>query len=437
MFHPGRRTIRHLALLLAALLPGLAEAAPRVSFDDLLANLKSPNAKTRQAAAAELGKSRRREAVSGLSALARDPDAKVRFEVVRALRELREPSAIPALVTLTEDEDATIREEAISALVDLYIDIDESSGVKRFLEIFSDEYDQTKVAPNTRVDAAALRAITLALRDDDKGIREQSALALGMLGARASLKELGDALSDPEPGVRGAAALAIAKLGGKEHGRALVALLADGSTSVRNRVLHAIGTLQVKEAGPALREMFEANRRKELGQRTLQALSRVADPAQADLFRELVQDADPDRKRLAIEGLARVSDERLLPAFKKDFQREKSDDLRVAYSFAITLLGDRAFLDSIVLNLPSKTLGRRCRDYILELGRDLLGELYPYLNDPDADIRAELCDILAAFGDPESIARLTPLVNDPSAHVADRANRAIEQLRRATSEASR
>jgi HEAT repeat protein len=183
--------------------------------------------------------------------------------------------------------------------------------------------------------------------------------------------------------------------------------------------------------------MFEANRRKELGQRTLQALSRVADPAQADLFRELVQDADPDRKRLAIEGLARVSDERLLPAFKKDFQREKSDDLRVAYSFAITLLGDRAFLDSIVLNLPSKTLGRRCRDYILELGRDLLGDLYPYLNDPDADIRAELCDILAAFGDPESIARLTPLVNDPSAHVADRANRAIEQLRRATSEASR
>jgi hypothetical protein len=63
--------------------------------------------------------------------------------------------------------------------------------------------------------------------------------------------------------------------------------------------------------------------------------------------------------------------------------------------------------------------------------------LYPYLNDPDADIRAELCDILAAFGDPESIARLAPLVNDPSAHVADRANRAIEQLRRATSEASR
>jgi hypothetical protein len=196
--------------------------------------------------------------------------------------------------------------------------------VKRFLEIFSDDYDQTQVPPHTRVDPAIVRALTLALRDDDKGIREQSALALGMLGARASLKELGDALADTETGVRGAAALAIAKLGGQEHGRALVALLADGSMSVRNRVLHALGVLRVKEAGPALREMFEANRRKELGQRTLQALSRVADPAQADLFRELVQDADPERKRLAVEGLARVSDERLLPAFKRTSSARKA-----------------------------------------------------------------------------------------------------------------
>ena len=425
-----------IVLLLAVGGVGAAEAA-RVSFEDQLANLKSPNTKTRLEAATALGKSRRREAVGGLSALVQDPDARVRLEVARALRELRDPTAIPAFVTLTEDEDRNIRQEAIAGLVDLYVDTDRLSGVEKFIEMFSDEYDHLTPAPHARIDPAVIRALTLGLRDDDKGIREQSALALGMLGARASLKELGDALSDPEPGVRGAAALSIAKLGGKEHGRALVALLADSSTPVRNRVLHAIGTLQVKEAGPALREMFEANRRKELGQRTLQALSRVADPAQADLFRELVQDADPERKRLAIEGLARVSDERLLPAFKKDFQREKSDDLRVAYSFAITLLGDRAFLDSIVLNLPSKTLGRRCREYILELGRDLLGDLYPYLNDPDADIRAELCDILAAFGDPESIARLTPLVNDPSAHVADRANRAIEQLRKATSEASR
>jgi HEAT repeat protein len=84
-----------------------------------------------------------------------------------------------------------------------------------------------------------------------------------------------------------------------------------------------------------------------------------------------------------------------------------------------------------VLNLPSRTLGTRCRNYILEMGRDILPDLYPYLNDPDGDVRAELCDIIAAFGDPDAIARLQPLVSDPSAKVADRANRAIERLRHA------
>ena len=37
------------------LVPGMIDAASRPSFDDLVANLKSPNAKTRQEAAAELG----------------------------------------------------------------------------------------------------------------------------------------------------------------------------------------------------------------------------------------------------------------------------------------------------------------------------------------------------------------------------------------------
>ena len=91
-------------------------------------------------------------------------------------------------------------------------------------------------------------------------------------------------------------------------------------------MLQAIGALRVQQAGPALREMFEANRRKESAVRILDTLSKVGDPAQADLFREMVKDPDPE-KRLAIEGLGGVSDASSLSAFKKDFQRERNDDL--------------------------------------------------------------------------------------------------------------
>ncbi len=402
---------RAAALLLFLAAPSLG-AAGRLSFEDLLANLKSPNAKTRQEAAESLGKSRRREAVAHLAPLVHDPEVKVRMEVVRALRQLHEPAAVPALVTSLRDGDASIREEAMGTLVEMYADRERASAVSRFLDLFSD--------------------VAQALRDEDKDIREEAALALGILNGTAALKNLAAALPDPEPGVRGAAAAAIGKIGTAQDGRALVPLLSDASEGVRHRALQAIGVLQVAEAGPALREMYEANRRKELGLKVLEALSRIGDPSQADLFQQLVQDPDPAKRRLAVEGLGRISGNSYLAPFKKDYQREKNDEVKLAYSFALARMGDRAFLDSVVLALPSRTLGTRARAYLLEMGHGVVGELYPYLKDPDAEVRSVLCDILGTIGDANTIAQLTPLLSDPNSGVVDRATRAIERLRRAT-----
>jgi HEAT repeat protein len=410
----------------------LAHAA-KPSFEDLVANLKSPSPKTRLEAVTALGKSRRREAVAPLAALVRDPEVKVRLEVVRALRELRDLSAVPAVVTSMSDGDLKVREEAIGSLVEIYAERERTTPlVGRFLDLFSDEYDRSSVGPYVAVDPSAYQALGAALRDEDANIREYAALSIGILDGRVLVPQLVGALKDPDDGVRGAAATALGKVGTTADGKNLIPLLADESAEVRRRVLQALGVLRVKEAGPSLREMYEANRKKELGLRVLAALSRIADPAQADLFRELVQDPDPETKRLAIEGLGRISEPTMLAAFKKDYQRERSEELRLAYSFALTLLGDRAFLDSLVLCLPSRTLGTRCRGYILEMGRGVLPDLYPYLNDPEEEVRGALADILAAVGDPEAVPRLAPLVSDPSRDVADRANRAIERLRRIT-----
>ena len=421
---------RAAALLLFLAAPSLAPAA-RLSFEDLLANLKSPNAKTRQDAAESLGKSRRREAVAHLAPLVHDPEAKVRMEVVKALRQLREPAAVPALVTSLRDGDAAIREEAIGTLVEMYVDRERTSAVSRFLDLFSDEFDRSSIAPHV-ADPSVVQGLAQALRDEDKDIREEAALALGILNGTAALKNLAAALQDPEPGVRGAAATAIGKIGTVQDGRALVPLLSDSSAAVRHRALQAIGVLKVAEAGPALREMYEANRRKELGLRVLEALSRVGDPSQADLFQQLVPDPDPAKRRLAVEGLGRISGAANLAAFKKDYQREKNEEVKLAYSFAMARMGDRAFLDTIVLSLPSRTLGTRARSYLVEMGHGVVGELYPYLKDPDADVRAVLCDILGTSGDADTIPHLTPLLSDPSSSVVDRATRAIERLRRAT-----
>jgi len=240
------------------------------------------------------------------------------------------------------------------------------------------------------------------------------------------------ATQDPESDVRGAAATAIGKVGTAADGKALIPLLADESSSVRNRAISAIGVLRVREAGPPLREGYEQNKRREVGMRFLAALSRIGDPAQGDLFRDLLSSTDPEVRRLAVEGLGRIADPTTLPAFKKDYQREKNADVQLAYNFAIVSLGDRAFLDAIVLALGStSTRARRARDYILELGLPIAPELYSYLNDHDPEVRGGLCDLLAQLGDPNATPKLQPLLADPNSKVADRANRAIEKLRRA------
>ena len=423
--------MRRLLLALAALLMAWPlSAASKPSFDDMVANLKSPNAKTRQEAASAMGKSRRREAVTPLAALVRDPEYKVRMEVVRALRELRDPGAVPALVTLLGDGEADIRQESIATLVEIYSDKERTGPIGRFLQVFSDEADRTSIAPGVKVEPSVYEGLAKTLRDENADVRESAALALGILGGSGQVRELMATFQDPVPGVRAAAATALGKVGAQEDGKALVPLLSDESLEVRNRALQALGVLRVTDAGPALRELYEQNRRKEWGVKVLETLSRIADPAQAELFLQLIQDPDPERKRLAVEGLGRISDSSRLPAFKKDYQRERNDEVKLAYSFAITRMGDRAFLDSIVLSLPSRTVGTRSRDYLLEMGRPILPDLYPYLNDPDAEVRAALCDIIGAMGDPDAIQRLQPLVGDPSASVADRANRAVERLRR-------
>ena len=75
---------------------------------------------------------------------------------------------------------------------------------------------------------------------------------------------------------------------------------------------------------------------------------------------------------------------------------------------------------------------RRARDYILELGPEIAPYLYPYLNDRDAEVRgAAERPAGRSSATSNAIPRLTPLLADPNSRVADRANRAIEKLRRA------
>jgi len=422
-----KTTLTLFGCALAVLL--LAPPAESQSFDENVANLKSPNAKTREQAASALGKSRRREAVAPLAAVVRDPDLKVRRTAVQSLRKLRDVSAVPALLTSMQDGDNRIREEALEAVVEVYADNLDRQPLPRFIEPFTAGYGRSGLSPFSNVEPTVYDGLARSLGDEEPSIREDAARAIGILHGGVVVDQLLIALSDPISRVRGAAATSLARVGSTADGTGLIPLLQDEYSDVRQRALQAIGVLRVRDATPALRALYETNRKSGFGVRILDSMSHLREPKLADLFRELLQDGDVNRRRLSIDGLARVSSESLIDPLKRDFQREQNNEVRLALAFALTKLGDRAFIDTLVLRLGSGALQRRAQNYIYELGTEYLGDLYPYLDDIDPKVRIDLADLIGAMGEPSAIEHLMPLIGDDNKDVADHANRAVEQLR--------
>ena len=112
-------------------------------------------------------------------------------------------------------------------------------------------------------------------------------------------------------------------------------------------------------------------------------------------------------------------------------QRGRDGGVRLALAFALTTQGKLEYLDEIVSSLRSRVRRGEARPYLIELSRErpVREALYPQLYSRDAEIRQNLCMVLAASGDTVSLSQLDNLLRDRDAAVAQEASRAIRILR--------
>jgi HEAT repeat protein len=418
-----------LATVVSAIFFSATEAAAQASFQDEIANLKSPNVKTRVRAAKALGESKRPEAIPALTEAMRDPELSVRKQTVVSLRGFNSTDAIDGLLLGLRDEEKGIRNEAMVALLEIYVGAGNAELGGPLAFFLGPRYRTPPLNGLIPVSPEVVTAFEARLQDEQGALRRRAAYSLGVLHAADAVDSLAASLSDPDKDVRFESVKALAAIGNPPAGDALKGSLsvAASDSAYAGHIVDALGQMKHLPAAPELVSIYDGNVNS-LGDRALRALSLMGAPEARGIFYYQMTSKRFEQRRWAAEGLGRLSDRSLVSGMKKDFLREPDPSVQLAYCFALTRLGEREFVDRVALSLGNVKLREQAHDYAVELGSPLLNELVGYLSDPVPEVRKEMAQVLMEIGDPAAIPYLKPLLADPNSEVADRANRAIARL---------
>jgi HEAT repeat protein len=434
------------AVLLGALIvPAMAE---NQSLETLLAYLKSPNADTRRDAARKLGERRVRDslAVDALAVAARRDDSKeVRAEAMKSLGLIKDMTALPDMLDGLKDAQKNVRSVTVHALVALYTehDIDfvtnHRKGFNR-LNPFMDTDDHEIIEPYISVEPSLINAMGETARADlDREVRISAIRALGVLRGRAALPQLADALNADQD-VRVDVIRAFIKIGDVESGRYLVPFFRDTDEKVRNQAMFATGFLKYKGAvqpllsvygrGPESRSTMQNVKNvftptTQRDKAALVALAMIGDDRAEQVFLENLTDKDSSRRQSAVEGLARIGDQKYSDQISRLVLTEKDSDVKLAQQWALYKLGQRDQMRNLVPKLYS---GQDDQAYAYLMEIEQVADLYPYTRSSNLEIRRKVIEILGKIGDKATIAELQPVATSSSAETADTATVAIKRI---------
>lgn len=415
----------------------LSMFAAEPTLEELKTDLRSTKVKVRRKAAAELGKTKSREAVQPLLSAASDRDVGVREEVVKSLGLLKDHDAITMLLTTIKDPAEGVREESIIALVNLYADRDTgwvltrtAKSVYKTINPFSDQVgdDATIIEAYVQVAPMVIDSIADRLVDSSPAVRLRAAKALGILRARPAIPKMLDAMKTGDANVRIAILRSLYKIRDTSVDAQILPYLNDSNKDVREETILTLGLFRSKRALPELKRIYDQNPDTKLRLKAFQALGLIGDESTLDLFRRNLRDTDKDYRQAAAEGIARVGDASLVEEVSRSFLNEKDMAAQLAQSFALYRLGRREFMDKLLMGLAERMHHEQVTAYLVEMSTPVIPDVVQNLNHENAVVREKLCAILGLIGDSSTIEQLKPMLRDSNPSVASEAALAIRRL---------
>jgi len=369
----------------------------------------------------------------------RNPDPKMRLSAIKLLRDAKYPEAVPPIAPLVADPVDEVQLEAIAAELSFFLEQDVKSKrmvgfliEKRESALGQSAFDLGPYAVWPRTVPPELVSSLLQAVDDDNGkVRLDAIYAIGVIArgpmAAEHVERLKKALDHYDPAVRTGAARVIGRLRVPGTSEALLKAVNDSQPDVRYAAMRALGLLKDDGAVAALTEQLAFYKKGEGAWSALDALARIASKASIPVFRERMADKDAYIRRAAIEGLGRAGDTESIEKLETLANTDESATVRLATVFALQRFG-RLDAGRIIDMMSAKVMAQG-QEYLVEIGTPVTPTVLPRLQDPDADVREAMAEVLGVVGDASAIPALEPLLKDRDASVIAAAKRSIARLR--------
>ncbi len=259
-----------------------------------------------------------------------------------------------------------------------------------------DNDDQDK---RSTADPRMVAALTAALKDTDKDVRETALHALVQLRDPSIYGPLVQALSDAAPDVREQAAFGLGQLRDRRAVEPLTAALKDQNPDVRQQAAFALGQIHDRSAVPGLTAALK-DTDEDVREQAVFALGQLRDPAAVEGLIAAARDAKPDVRQQAVFALGQIRDRRAVETLISAL-KDADADVRQQAAFGLGQIRDRAAVEALVVALK----------------------------DSVADVRQQVAFALGQLRDPRAIDGLTAALKDQSADVRQQAAFALGQIR--------
>ena len=249
-------------------------------------------------------------------------------------------------------------------------------------------------------DPRMIAALTAALKDSDKEVRETAMHALVQMRDPSIFDPLVQALKDASPDVREQAAFGLGQLRDRRAVAALSDALKDQNADVREQAAFALGQLRDRASVAALTAAMKDSAA-DVREQAVFALGQIRDASAVEGLTIAVRDANADVRQQAVFALGQIRDRRavepLISALK-----DSDADVREQAAFALGQIRDRGAVEALVIALK----------------------------DSAANVREQAAFALGQIRDSRAIEGLTTALKDPQAGVRQQAAFALGQIAR-------